>query len=260
MRKTHRSMSEAEKRQLQHELKQMWDIVPPQELARARELAGVQTGKEHEFRIAAAKGQERNDFLDDSFAVRLRAELLDDVLNEQAAKQLNVQLQCGERQWQIRDGIYAHRFRSTQQLNNWLASIHEYYVLHLIERIRDTCLSVWDEALAKASNDHGVRKIDLTALREAQIKELRADKSKALSIKRGAKTGSKQSKHSLSKRQVDIDLPQYIRENGDETTRKEAAKRFGFSNEKAFDRALAQRGKRWRKLKDEAMMKIKKGH
>ena len=48
-------MSEAEKRQLQHELKQMWDTVPPQELARARELAGVQPGQEHKFRVAAVQ-------------------------------------------------------------------------------------------------------------------------------------------------------------------------------------------------------------
>lgn len=248
-----------EKRRLRRELKQMWSTVPPHALERARQLAGVQPGKKHQFRIAAVQEQESNNFLDYSFAVGLRAELLDDLLNGQAAKQLNVQLQCGERQRRVRDLIYANRFRSTDQMNKWLASIHEYHLLHLAERLQDTCFTIWDEALAKASADHGVRKINLTALREAQIKELRADKREALSIKRGAKTGSKHSKHSLTKTQVEFDLPRFIRENGEDTTRKQAAERFGFPNEKGFDRALARWGKNWRTLKVEAMMQTKKG-
>src|SRR5687767_10099645 len=47
----------AEKRRLRRELKQMWSAVPPHALAKARKLARVQAGKEHEFRVAAVKEQ-----------------------------------------------------------------------------------------------------------------------------------------------------------------------------------------------------------
>jgi hypothetical protein len=177
------------------------------------------------------------------------------IVNGEDAKLLKVQLQCGERAWQIEDGIYAKRFQSSEHLNDWLTSIEKHVFVHLLERLRDTCIYVWDEAVAKASGDHGVRTIDLTALANAHIKELRNEKSKALSIKRGAKKGSKQSKVRLSKRQVE----KFIQENGEDTTRKEAVERFGLTNEKALDRAIGSYGG-WRKLKVEAMMKIKKGH
>jgi hypothetical protein len=249
-----------ERRRLRRELEQMWDTVPPQALAKARELAGVQPGKEHEFRIAVVKDQEGTCFIDYRVPINLRVWLVDGMVKGEKAKLLKVQLQCGERAWQINDGVYAKRFQSNEQLNDWLAAIQKYVLLHLLERLRDTCIYVWDEAVAKASDDHGVRTIDLTALAEAHVKELRREKSRALTIRRGAKKGSKHSKVYLSKRQVEVDLPKFIRENGEDTTRKEAAERFGLTNEKALDRALAPHGKRWRKLKVEAMMKTKKGH
>ena len=237
----------------------MWGTVPPQALAKARELAGVEPGKEHEFRVALVKEQEGTHFIDYSLPVNLRVWLVDGVVKGQKAKLLKLQLNCGDRAWQIKDSVYAKRFQSSEQLNKWLAAIERHVAVHLLQRLRDTCIYTWDEALAKASDDHGVRPIDLTALANAQIKELRQDKSKALAIKRGAKKGSKQSKVHLSKRQVEIDLPDFIRKNGEDTTRKEAVERFGLTNERALDRALAPYGG-WRKLKVEAMMKIKKGH
>jgi hypothetical protein len=249
----------AEKRRLRRELKQMWSTVPPHALARARELAGVQPGKEHEFRVAAVRDQTDSYFFDYDVDVSFRAGLVDDEVNGEPAKLLRVQLLCDGRVWQIKDWIYANRFRSNEQLNQWLASIEKHLLLHLLERLRDTCILTWDEAVAKASAEHGVRQIDLTALAEAHVRELRREKSKALSIKRGAKKGSKQSKARLSKRQVEVDLPKFIRENGEETTRKQAAERFGLNNEKAFDRALAKHGKNWRRLRVEAIMEKKKG-
>lgn len=249
----------AERRRLRRELEQMWRSVPPQKLDRARELAGVQPGKEREFRIALVKEEKDTYFIDCGVPINLRVWLADGVVKGEKAKLLNVQLQCGERAWQIKDGVYAKRFQSNEQFNKWLAAIENHVVLHLLERLRDTCIYVWDEAIAKASDDHGVRKIDLTALADAYAKELRRDKSKALSIPRGRRKGSKQSKVHLSKSQVEVDLPRFIRENGEDTTRKQAARRFGLTNEKALDRALAPYGG-WRKVKDEAIMKIKKGH
>jgi len=253
-------LTQSETERLRREVEQMWSTVPPHALARARELAGVQPGKEHEFRIALVREQEDICFLKCSGGVNLRAGLADGLVKGEKAKLLNLQLQCGDRAWQINNGIYANRFQSSEHLRKFLASIEKHVQLYLLERLRDTCIYVWDEAVAKASDDHGLRKIDLTEFADAQIKELRKDKSKALSIRRGAKTGSKQSKARLSKRQVEIDLPKFIRENGEDTTRKRAAQRFGLANDKALDRALAQHGKGWRKLKVEAMMETKKGH
>ena len=65
----------------------------------------------------------------------------------------------------------------------------------------------------------------------------RAFAMNALSIKRGAKKGSKQSKVHLSKRQVE----KFIQEKVEETKRKEAVKRFGLTNERALDRACSIR-------------------
>lgn len=251
-------LTQVETERLHREVEQMWSNVPPHALARARELAGVEAGKEHEFRVALVREQEDMCFFKGGSGVNLRAGLADGLVKGETAKLLNLQLQWGERAWQINNGIYANRFQSSEHLRKFLASIEKYVQLHLLESLRDTCIHVWNDALAKASHDHGVREIDLTALADAQAKELRRDKSKALSIPRGRRKGSKQSKARLTKRQVDVDLPVFIRENGEDTTRKEAAKRFGFTNEKAFDRALAQHGKRWRKLKVEAMMETKK--
>lgn len=202
--------------------------------------------------------QEDACFIDYKPEVRLSASVVDDVVNEQDAKRLRVQIHCDGRLWQINDSTYAWRFQNAEHLNKWLGSIEEHVRLHLSERLLDTCFFIWDEAVAKASHDHEVRKIDLTALADAHAKELRRDKSKALSIPLGRRKGSKQSKGYLSKRQVEFDLPKFIRENGEDTTRKQAAERFGLNNEKALDRALAPHGKRWRKLKVEAMLERKK--
>ena len=248
-------VSSAEKRRLRRELKQMWSTVPPHALARARELAGVQPGKEHEFRTALVKEEEGTYFMGYDVPINFRVWLVDDVVKGQRAKLFKVQLNCGERARQINDGIYAKRFKSSDQLQKFLASVEKHVLLHLLESLRDTCIHVWNEAVAKASHDHGVRKLDLTALADAYAKELRRDKSKALSIPLGRPKGSKQSKVRLSKRQVE----KFIQENGEDTTRKEAVKRFGLTNQRALDRALAPYGG-WRKVKVEAIMKIKKGH
>jgi len=251
-------MAEPERRKLLRELRQMWRTVPKHARARARQLAGWQHGKNTQFRLAVV--HEDASFIDYAPGVRFRVSLIDDVVNGEDAKRVRVQVQCDGRAWEINDSVYARRFRNIEQLNKWVASIEKHLRLHLSQRLFDACFFTWDEAIAKASNDHGVREVDVTALALAHINDLRRDKSKALSIPRGRRKGSKQSKVYLSKRQVEVNLPAFIRENGDDTTRKEAAKRFGLTNEKALDRALAQHGKRWRKLKAEAMTKIKKGH
>lgn len=261
MKKTpgYKLLNPAERRRLSRELKQMWRTVPPEFLARARELAGVQPGKEHEFRTALVKEEEGAYFMGHEVPINVRVRLVDGVVKGQSAKLLKVLLNCGERAWQIEDGVYAKRFQSSDHLQKFLASVENHVQLHLLERLRDTCIHVWNEAVAKASNEHGVRKIDLTALADAYAKELRRDKSKALSIPRGRRKGSKQSKVRLSKRHVEVDLLQFIRDNGSDTTRKQAAAWLRLNNEKALDRALAPYGG-WRKLKAEAIGKIKKEH
>jgi hypothetical protein len=246
----------SEKRRLRRELKQMWSTVPPHALPRARELAGVQAGKEHEFRVTLVKVHEETYFMGFHLGVNLCAGLVDDEVNGEEAKLLRVQLQCDGREWQIKDGIYAKRFQSSEQLNMWLASIEKYLSVHLSQRLLDACFFVWDEAVAKASDDHGVRKIDLTALAEAHLKDLRRDKTKALAIKRGAKKGSKQSKVKISPQRLRAELPIVIRELGD-PTREQAAKRFGLKNGKALYRLLRSCGdeRRWNQIKADAWAK-----
>lgn len=250
-------MPEAERRQLIRELNQMWRSIPKHARAKARQLGGGPPGEGQQFRVAQV--QEDACFLDYNPGVSLRVSLIDEAINGEDAKRLKVQVQCDGRVWQNNDFVYTRRFRSAKHLNQWLAAIEKHVRLHLSERLWDACFFTWDEAIAKASSEHGVRKVDLTALAKTHLKDMRKDKSKALQIKRGAKKGSKQSKVYLSKRQVEIDLPKFIRENGEDTTRKQAATRLRLNNERALDRALAPHGG-WRKLKLEAMMKRKKGH
>jgi len=246
----------AERRQLRSELEQMWSTVPPQELAKARELAGVQPGKEHEFRIALVKEEEGTQFIDSRVPINLRVWLTHGIVNGEDAKLLKVQLQCGERAWQIDDGVYAKRFQSSEHLNDWLTSIEKHVFVHLLERLRDTCIYVWDEAVAKASGDHGVRKIDLTALAKSHIEELKSEKRNALSITPGAKKGSKHSKVKISAQRLRVDLPKVIRELGD-PTRDQAAKRLGLKNGKALYRFLRGYGdkRRWTRIKTDAWAK-----
>lgn len=246
-------MAEPERRQLISELRQMWRSIPKHARANARRLGGGPPGKRQQFRVAVV--QEDACFLDYNPGVSLRASLIDEAINGEDAKRLKVQVQSDGRVWQNNDFVYTRRFRSPKHLNQWLVAIEKHVRLHLSERLWDTCFFIWDEAIAKASSEHGVRKVDLTALAKTHLKDMRKDKSKALQIKPGAKKGSKHSKVHLSRKQVEIDLPKFIRDNGEETTRKEAAERFGLNNEKALDRALAQHGKGWRKLKLRATMK-----
>src|SRR5688500_15067922 len=59
-----RPLTGAETRRLRRELKQGWSTVPPHAIDRARELAGVQPGKEHEFRLAYVPEQQDTSFID----------------------------------------------------------------------------------------------------------------------------------------------------------------------------------------------------
>jgi hypothetical protein len=52
-----KSLTGAEKKRLRRELEQMWSTVPEHALPKARQLAGVQTGKECEFRTAVVQEQ-----------------------------------------------------------------------------------------------------------------------------------------------------------------------------------------------------------
>ena len=105
-------LTQSETERLRREVEQMWSTVPPHALARARELAGVQPGKEHEFRVALVREQEDMCFLKCGGGVNLRAGLADGLVTGEKAKLLNLQLQCGDRAWQINNGIYANRFQS----------------------------------------------------------------------------------------------------------------------------------------------------
>src|SRR5688500_11458718 len=95
-----KSLTGAEKRRLRRELKQMWSTVPPHALAKARKLARVQPGKEHQFRTAFVKAQEGKNISDYRTEINLRVWLVDGEVKGEDAKLLKVQLQCGERAWQ----------------------------------------------------------------------------------------------------------------------------------------------------------------
>jgi hypothetical protein len=127
MKKTpgYKLVTPAERQRLRHELEQMWSTVPPHALAKARELAGVEAGKEHEFSVALVREQEDTCLLNYGAPINLRVGMVDDAVNGQKAKLLNVQLICGERAWQIKDGVYAKRFQSSEHLKTFLASIEK---------------------------------------------------------------------------------------------------------------------------------------
>jgi len=85
-------LTQAETGRLCRELKQMWGTVLPRALDSAHRLAGVQPGKEHEFRVALVREQEDMRFLKYAGGINLRAGLADGLVNGEKAKLLNLQL------------------------------------------------------------------------------------------------------------------------------------------------------------------------
>ena len=266
MRKTHRSMSEAEKQRLQHELKQMWDTVPPQELARARELAGVQSGKEHEFQIAAV---EERTLEFGKEGVPCTAELpqpeiqikfgLSDADGDPLRKELRVSVLAGGLPG---NGTERRQFQSDEQAHDWLQFILLDLAYQLPFALRTTILNSIEESIYKACDRFELHNFGETKreLSERHQTLLRQRRRKRLQTKTGPKTGSKWSK--VTREQIER-LPQVIQqlhETSERITRPAVAQLLNIrgndsTRAKSLDRALKRYrpGESWQQIVEDAI-------
>lgn len=156
-------MTDAEKQQLRSELKQMWDTVPPHALASARELAGVQPGQEHEFRVAEVQelafelGKE---------GVPCTAEIpqpdieikfwLSDEDQDPLRKELRISVLTGGLPG---DGTERRQFESDEQAHDWFQFILLDLAYQLPFALRTTILHSIEETLYKACERFNLHKL-----------------------------------------------------------------------------------------------------
>lgn len=167
-------LTPAERRRLLRELEQMWSTVPPQALARARELAGVETGKEHEFRVAfvresygiGLKSEARpqaNVIVPDSTPrseITMRIELGECVTEGIPHKRLWVRVSCDGAIGQLHEDQPVTAFRDDEHAIRWAQDAIQYVNVYLPERLRTLALLTVREAIAKSSEAHGIAEID----------------------------------------------------------------------------------------------------
>lgn len=211
----YRLVTAAEKRRLQHELKQTWDTVPLQGLARARELAGVQPGKEHEFRVAAV---EELTFDLGKDGVPGTVELpqpeiqikfaLSDGDGDPLRKELRVSVLAGGLPG---NGTERRQFQSDEQAHEWLQFILLDFAYQLPFALRTTILNSFEESIYKACERFKLHNFDETKreLSERHQTLLRQRRWKRLQTKSGPKTGSKWSK--VTREQIER-LPQVVQQ------------------------------------------------
>lgn len=202
MKKTqgYKLVTPAERRRLRRELKQMWSTVPPQELARAGELAGVQPGKEHEFLVAAVQELAFNLGKD---GAPCTAELpqpdieiqfwLSDEHRDPLRKELRVSVLAGGLPG---NGIERRQFQSDEQAHDWLQFILSDLAYQLPFALRTTILNSIEESIYKACERFKLHNFEETKpeLSKRHQKLLSQRKSKRLQTKKGPTTGSKWSK------------------------------------------------------------------
>jgi len=255
MKKTpgYKLLTPAETRRLRREVKQMWSTVPPQALAKARELAGVQPGKEHEFQIAAIQeiafelGTDEVPCTAEVSQPEIEIKFwLSEVDGESSQKELCISVLAGGLPGTATE---RRQFQSDEQVHDWLRFVLSDLSYQLPFALRTSILHSIEESIYKGCehfklHNFNERKAELS---ERHLKIIRQRKTKALRTKKGPDKGSKWSK--VTKQQIEK-LPQVIRElheQGEKTSRANAAKRVGIrgnalARAKSLDRAL----KRWR--------------
>lgn len=272
MKKTpgYKLLSPAERRRLRRELEQMWSTVPPQALDRARELAGVQAGKEHEFRVAAVQGLA---FELGKDGEPCTAEIpqpdieikfwLSDGDEDPLHKELRVSVLAGGLPG---NGRERRQFQSEEQAHDWLQFILLDLAHHLPYALRTTILNSIEESLYKGCERFKLHNFEETKreLSERHQKILRERRRKRLPPRKGPKTGSKWSK--VSREQIER-VPEIIRqlnEKGERATRPAVAQLLkirgnALTRAKSLDRALDRwrPGESWSQIVEEA---IKVGH
>lgn len=253
-------LTESETERLRRESKQAWDTVPPHRLARARELARVKAGKEHEFGVAAV--QERD-------AMPSTAELpqpdiqikfwLSDIDGEKSLKELRVSLLAGGL---LGNAIERRQFQSDEQAHDWLQFILSDLALQLPFALRITILNILEESIYKACERFKLHNFEETKreLSERHEKILRKKKRQRLRPKKGPKTGSKWAR--VDRGMIER-LPEVVRQlhgKGERITRAAVAQLLkmrgnAITRAKALDRALDRwrPGESWSEIVDDAI-------
>lgn len=267
-------LTEAEGQQLRRELEQMWSTVPQDALARARQLAGVEAGKEHQFRVAAV--QEQNGVLAFQFGkdgVPCTAELpqtdievkfwLSEFEGDPLQKELHVSVLAGGLPGTVIEG---QRFESDDHAARWLQFILADLAYQLPRALRTTILLSIEKSMYRARKRFNLYNFDETEreLSEQHLKILRKKAGETLQIRKGPGRGRKWSK--VTRQQIEK-LPEAIRQldgEGEAASRSNAAKRIGIpgssvARAKSLDRALERYrpGETWLQIVEGAR---KKGH
>jgi hypothetical protein len=260
----------AEKRRLRRELKQMWGTVPPRELARARELAGVQAGKEHEFRTAALQNVTvAFEFGKDG--VPCTAELpqpdievkfwLSDIDGDTRRKELRVSVLAGGLPG---NGTERRQFQSDEQAHDWLQFILLDLAYQLPFALRTTILNSIEESIYKAYERFNLHNFEETKreLSERHQKILRDKRRKRLPPKKGPTKGSKWSKVTRSQIEKVPDVIRQLDAEGEQVIRATVAQRIRIKGDasaraKSLDRALKRYrpDETWRQIVREARKK-----
>lgn len=173
-----RLLTESETLQLRRETKQAWDTVPPHRLARARELAGVEAGKEHEFRVASVRESygiglksearpEANVIVPDSTPrseVTMEIEIGDCVVDGVQHKRVWVRVSCDGAIGEHKHDEPVTGFRDEEHAIRWVQDAIQYVNVYLPERLRMMALLTVREAIAKSSEANGIAEIDWKVL------------------------------------------------------------------------------------------------
>jgi hypothetical protein len=194
-------LTQAETRRLRRETKQMWDSVPPHRLASARELAGVEEGKEHEFRAAFVRESgigvksearpEANVIVPDSTPrseLTMEIELGDCVVDGVQHKRLWVRVSCDGAIGQHKHDEPVTAFRDNEHSIRWVHDTIQYLNRYLPERLRTMALLTVREAIAKSSEAHGIAEIDWKTLAKSHA-DIVAKKVKRTHVVRSGPDG-----------------------------------------------------------------------
>ncbi len=174
-------LTQVETRRLRREVEQMWGTVPPHRLASARELAGVEEGKEHEFRAAFVQESygigvksearpEANVIVPDSTPrseVTMEIELGDCVVDGVQHKRLWVRVSCDGAIGERREDQPVTTFRDDEHAIRWVQNMIAYLNSYLPDRLRTMALLTVREAIAKSSEVHGIGETDWKELAES---------------------------------------------------------------------------------------------
>jgi hypothetical protein len=265
-------MTAPEKRRLRRELKQGWRTVPPHTLDRARELAGVEAGKEHVFRTAAVQnvtlafesGKDRAPCTAQLPQPDIEIKFwLSDIDGNTGRKELRVSVLAGGLPG---NGTERRQFQSDEQAHDWLQFVLLDLAYQLPFELRTTILNSIEESIYKACERFNLHNFDETKreLSERHQKIVRDRKRTRLQTKKGPTKGRKWSR--VTREQI-ARVPELIRQlhkNGERATRPAVAQLLKLrgnarTRAKSLDRALDRwrPGESWSEIVEDA---IKMGH